>query len=539
MSIFNNYRNFSKIVCHNKKEFVSEDFENEKKILIEFNNFCSDHIPLSYCANILKKKYKSNIYAYAGHVLLSYPLKQNIINKFKFFLGNYFGLKYFGVYKSFGTKKIFYPNPTKNIIIKAEKTFKFFKSKVKTLKDLEKFTYNKILIGDLLYDTYLKNKYSKIPTIYLHSEDFLKFASEFFILFEYWFDYIKNNKVKAIISSHSVYSLGILARIGLKNKIECFILTYDEFKRINDKHPRQGYEVKKFKKLFNRIPNKRKKDLILKSKQKISKRLNGNYSADYGWITKSPFGKGKNLRIKKDNKKIFVIATHDFVDGPHALGNSIYSDFYQWLINLCELSKKTDDIWLVKTHPSFTDEFTYYIKYEREVTKNILKHYPKVKLLDKDTTLNDLVKINVDAVFTVNGTIGFDFAILGINVINSSQNNPHINYKFNFHPKNEKELKYLILNFKKFKDKLKIKKKDLYEFYAMRNIYFTRNWFFKDLDETTKNIGSYHNFHKPLFYSYWTKNFETFDKQKTMKFLNKFLYSNKIFLLNNENLGSY
>ena len=39
-----------------------------------------------------------------------------------------------------------------------------------------------------------------------------------------------------------------------------------------------------------------------------------------------------------------------------------------------------------------------------------------------------ILNINVDAVFTVNGTIGFDFAILGIPVINASLNNPHINY---------------------------------------------------------------------------------------------------------------
>jgi len=83
-----------------------------------------------------------------------------------------------------------------------------------------------------------------------------------------------------------------------------------------------------------------KKKIILESKKKIQDRLLGKYSADYGYITKSPFGLNGNLNIKKRRQKIFVIATHDFVDAPHALGNSIFPDFYQWFLYLCEISKK-------------------------------------------------------------------------------------------------------------------------------------------------------------------------------------------------------
>ena len=190
MNFIKNIKFFFQIINHNKKRFKSANYANDKKILIEFNNFCSDHIALSYCANILKKKYKANIYAYAGHVLLSYPLKKSLLKKLFFFLGNFLRLKYFGVYKSFGTKKIIFPNDNKKILIKAEKTFKIFKSKVKTLKDLESFKFNKILIGDLLYDTYLKSTYNKTPTINIDSLNFLKFVNEFLILTVYWENYI-------------------------------------------------------------------------------------------------------------------------------------------------------------------------------------------------------------------------------------------------------------------------------------------------------------------------------------------------------------
>ena len=67
-----------------------------------------------------------------------------------------------------------------------------------------------------------------------------------------------------------------------------------------------------------------------------------------------------------------------------------------------------------------------------------------------------------------------NFLIITFPVINASINNPHINYKFNFHPKNKKELKKIILNFKKEKKKLKINKGELYENYFMRNIYYDK-----------------------------------------------------------------
>jgi len=47
-----------KIINHNKRIFKDFDIkiDNESKILVEFNNFISNHIGFSYLANSLKKK---------------------------------------------------------------------------------------------------------------------------------------------------------------------------------------------------------------------------------------------------------------------------------------------------------------------------------------------------------------------------------------------------------------------------------------------------------------------------------------------------
>ena len=60
-------------------------------------------------ANYLKDEYKCEIVAYFNYCLLSAPLKFNILNSTKWFLGEKFSLKNFGIYRSFNTKSIFRP----------------------------------------------------------------------------------------------------------------------------------------------------------------------------------------------------------------------------------------------------------------------------------------------------------------------------------------------------------------------------------------------------------------------------------------------
>ena len=179
------------------------------------------------------------------------------------------------------------------------------------------------------------------------------------------------------------------------------------------------------------------------------------------------------------------------------------------------------------------------MQYEKKVIKEITKEYKHIKVLPQNTTLNDLVKTKVDAILTVNGSIGLDGALLNIPVINATRNNPHINYNFNIHPNNIKQLKDVILNFKKHKKKFKIDKKEIYEFYGMRSIFFTRYWFFDNLENISKEIGTHYDLHDPLFYDYWVKKYQNFDEAKIKNKLKRYFNSKNNFLLNNNNLGNF
>ena len=160
-------------------------------------------------------------------------------------------------------------------------------------------------------------------------------------------------------------------------------------------------------------------------------------------------------------------------------------------------------------------------------------------LLPSEVTHNQLIKEGISAVFTVHGTVGMDYALFNIPVINASLSNPHINYSFNFHPKNIQELKNIILNLDNKIKNFKIKKREIFECYAMKNVFFLRNWLLQDIDKTLEEIGIYHNLWKTSFYSHWVDNYSKELDQKIKKDVFTYTKSKNNFLLNNNNLGKF
>ena len=53
--------------------------------------------------------------------------------------------------------------------------------------------------------------------------------------------------------------------------------------------------------------------------------------------------------------------------------------------------------------------------------------------------------------------------------------------------------------------KFKINKKEIYEYYFMRNIYPDQQWLFDNYKLFMNKIGGYHNIRSVNFYSYWLK----------------------------------
>ena len=154
-------------------------------------------------------------------------------NKVKWTIGNFFNLKRFGIYRSFGVKEIIRPNISNFDEEKSKKYFKKIYSKLKNKADILDIEIDNILIGDLIYDTYLK-KYVE-PTIEIKSKIFKDLLYDFLKLYFYWASYLKKNKITSIVGSHSLYSYGLILRIDGQIKLVSAISQLSLHKKVSTK----------------------------------------------------------------------------------------------------------------------------------------------------------------------------------------------------------------------------------------------------------------------------------------------------------------
>ena len=482
----------------NKKIFNNTNKKGNKKILLEFNSNNLSIIANSFFVNYLKKKQNIQIISYLFVFNFYY------FNKIKLKVLEFFDYKYFGIYKSFGVNEFIINKESKNFSKKVDFNLKSIFSKIKSKKDILKIRINKIIIGDLLYDSYLR-AYNK-PTIDLSDQQFINFTKSFLKLFFYWEDYISKNKknITSIIVSHCVYYAGIPLRLCIKNNIDSFQVNVHGIHKLNKKKLFSYTEFKDYPKKFKVLDDKNKNAYLNKAKNRIKLRLSGKVAVDISYSKKSAYGNFLKKRLIKKSPNIKVlIAAHCFSDSPHSFGENLFVDFYEWIHFLGNISNKTKYDWYIKTHPDF-------IQSTKDTIINFTKKYPKLKLLPSNASHNQIISEGINFVLTSYGTIGHEYAALNKIVINASLNNPHIAYKFNLHPKNIKQYEKMLLNLKNVK--LKIDKKEIYEFYYMKYLYRGDNWLldYKLLEKKIK----YKLFSTTTIYKYWL---EQLDEKKIDK----------------------
>ena len=171
---------------------------------------------LSYLSNYFSQKFKSKIIGFYNFSLLISDLDYSLIKNIKWYLGNKFNYKNFGIYKSFGTEYFIKPKLNLDQNKKAQKIYEREIKKIKKNTDIYKLKFKKISFGDLFYDTYLKRFYE--PTINIDTDKFKKFFHDFIRLIVYWEDYLNKNNVKAVVGVHGQYSYAIIHRLAARKK---------------------------------------------------------------------------------------------------------------------------------------------------------------------------------------------------------------------------------------------------------------------------------------------------------------------------------
>lgn len=389
---------------------------------------------------------------------------------------------------------------------------------IKSPEDLEKFTYSEILIGDLIYDSYLRR--TDLPTINFKDKTLLEIFSEAINLVIYWKNYFELSNVSAVCLSHCVYISAIPGRVGVLYRAQVFQVTAESIYRVTQEFPFAYTDFKNYKKDFRNLSESEQKKGLEKAKERLERRFSGEVGVDMFYSTKSAYSNSikSNILAKTDKFKILV-AVHDFFDSPHSYGENFYPDFLIWLNRLNDLSKRVDYEWYVKTHADI-----------RGVGKRVIEQFVTAsngfKLISAETSHHDLIAEGIDCVLTVYGTIGMEYPALGKLAINASLNNPHVAYDFSITPDNKKDYEGLILELPQIK--VLIDKNEIYEYYFMRNIYNIQYWIFTDSGKFQTEIGGYDSFVSSKCFSYFQKTQNKRDRETYEIILGAFLGSNDL-----------
>ena len=527
---YNNYYQdeyVKKFIKHNKKIInLNYKINNKHKVLFELSNHKSLITAYSYFSQSIIKNYQYEMIAYTFK-------KKNISDYFN----RLFKQTIKKEYESFGVFKFISPNNNFYLKKKAKEIYKKKIEKLKNKKDIEKIKINGILIGDLLYDAYLKN--CKKPTIDLSDENFKLYSIEFIEIFLFWKNYIFQNDVRFVVCNHTVYESAITIRIAFtKKNCKCFQVTPESIFQLTKKNKfaYKQFEVFNYKKIFKKFSLKDQRKFRKIANQRIKLRFKGVVGVDMGYSTKSGYGSKyfKKRIIKKSSKLKILIATHDFLDNPHAYSKNIFPDFYEWMKYLCEFSKNNKYDWYVKCHPDFRIESLL-------ILKSLLKDYPNMKLINPSTSHHQIIKEGINFVFTMYGTIGWEYPYLGVQCLNATYNNPRYRYNFNINPKHFYEYKNIIKNLNSYIGKIKeIQRKEILKFYYLNYIHFKNrtNWLINDIDKAVERLGGFrkrkYSLTKSLFYKYWLENFNLKNHNHTLNSLKKFIKSRKYFLSSKE-----
>ena len=393
---------------------------------------------------------------------------------------------------------------------------------------INQYSLKKIKIGDLIYDTYVR-----------YDLRFTNPKLDFFLLRVFFrtvvktlniLDLIKEYNIKYAVISTSTYANDdtLLLRASLATRIKVI-------------EPKSFYGLWTWNKnkikfgKYNLFYQKKTDDLlkiqdINRLNSFIKQRFQGNvetrYTAKKDIIISNKVEKIynkkqflKKLKIKKEYKKIILIAPHLFSDAPHGNGiKFLFRDYYDQLIKTLEyisLKNMEDCLWLLRPHPS--SKLFGEIGIANSALNRLNNQKLNIKLCSVDIVrTSDLVNF-CDHVITGKGNIGLEFAVKGkYSIIAGSS--PYSGLNISMEPKTQKEyFKILdqIVDLKKLTKKQTIRaKKIMYYLDKVDNLNFkvkksflaknTNPFFTKALMRDMKKIGVEND----VFYQSILRNFK-------------------------------
>lgn len=465
--------------------------------LLEFNSMASAHISYAYLAGALRERYDCDVVAF-DHKIASRPLRR--LTRWSPWPGD--------VYHAFGARSLIRPTLPRWLRRQAMGEADVLLDGLATKQDLVELTIDGTLVGDLIYDDFLMSE--KVPTVDMGSGAFRAFFTESIVLFRAWERVFNDYDVRAVNVSHCVYRLAFPLRIALSRGVAGFQVNATHAYRLSDEQPFAYTEFFNYRHDFARLDEDMKVQGVRQAEARLERRLMGDVGVDMHYSTRSAYAGRLNRRVLSPSSRFKVlVATHCFFDSPHPYGQTLFPDFYEWLTFLGELSERLDYEFYLKVHPDFI--------HESQATANrFVSKYANFFGLPAEVSHHQLIEEGVGATLTVHGTIGHEYAALGLPVVNASLNNPHIAYDFNVHPSTVSEYEAVVRNLHTVA--VTQQRSDINEYYFMHYLNRSENLAFREYQRAIDALGGYRMQFEATVYEYWMRSDSSRHKELSAMF---------------------
>ena len=331
--------------------------------------------------------------------------------------------------------------------------------------------FQNIRIGELIYDTYLR--FRSQYTMNLSDPcltDIVEYSKK---MTEMWFYELDKYPIKTLLLTYTSYiHWGIPAYVSLEKNIE--VLTYGSsyyvLSSLIKEYPYHSKNFHRYRSSFSKLENPIQKRKL--GEDALDKRLAGEIDAGTYYMKKSAFDTNVTYEFSPGSKSWCITFLHCFFDSPHIYGESLFPDFYEWIIHiLMEAKELPHQDFYFKEHPNALLENK---KIVQEI-KERFSEYSNIIFLSSDITNRQIIAQNPSAIFTVYGTVAHEFASLGIPVIVAGEN-PQSDYGFIHKPETIKEFDHYITNFPTIGLPESYNKEEIYEFFYMHYLFYSEKF---------------------------------------------------------------
>ena len=357
-----------------------------------------------------------------------------------------------GVVKFYSTNSIGLLKKMKNLL----KSYMFLK-KLHSIEDLIKSEYQNIIVGDLIYDSFLR--FENKPTFKSNRSflNFIFYANRLINSFTLCEDLLVKFDFKKVFCIYASYvNHGSVVRCYLKNNIPVYTSGTEMklFKLHTNGHLFESLDHENYNYTFSNLKNK--DELRELANSKLNQRFNGKPDLDY--MFKSSYSFNSDHLFDLYGQIDGVVFMHDFFDCVHLYNGMLFNDFYEWTEFLINLVLDNNLKIAFKPHPLEREE-------SKDVSNFFKLKYPEIVWLDTEISNKTIFEAGIKFGTSVYGTVLSELAYHGIRSL-SAGDNPTVSFDFCASPINKAEYEDLI------KNPLKIKISDNYkskvcEFYYM------------------------------------------------------------------------